>query len=223
MNHSGHFPRIFVSLTVATLLMLGQRGGGAPAEATIIYTFTTTAPAPLAGPVSGAFSVPDSAILDGFIRAPEIISYQFVLPSAAAPFAPTTFSAPDPLTILSPFAGAMSVDPSTGTFTADSLVLVADAATSQQLASVARSLSTPRYEIGLGELPFQQFVQGDGLWTFDRQAGRGAPARSRCGWTAPAWALGRSRSQDRLPNRLPGAQREGTRGSCSVDRIGREV
>ena len=155
MNHSGHFPRIFVSLTVATLLMLGQRGGGAPAEATIIYTFTTTAPAPLAGPVSGAFSVPDSAILDGFIRAPEIISYQFVLPSAAAPFAPTTFSAPDPLTILSPFAGAMSVDPSTGTFTADSLVLVADAATSQQLGIVARSLSTPRYEIGLGELPFQ--------------------------------------------------------------------
>jgi len=30
MNHSGHFPRIFVSLTVATLLMLGQRGGGRP-------------------------------------------------------------------------------------------------------------------------------------------------------------------------------------------------
>jgi hypothetical protein len=94
MNHSGHFPRIFVSLTVATLLMLGQRGGGAPAEATIIYTFTTTAPAPLAGPVSGAFPVPDSAILDGFIRAPEIISYQFVLPSAAAPFAPTTLPHP---------------------------------------------------------------------------------------------------------------------------------
>jgi hypothetical protein len=94
MNHSGHFPRIFVSLTVATLLMLGQRGGGAPAEATIIYTFTTTAPAPLAGPVSGAFPVPDSAILDGFIRAPEIISYQFVLPSAAAPFALTTLPHP---------------------------------------------------------------------------------------------------------------------------------
>jgi len=85
MRHSDRFHQRVLGLTVGSLLILSASGGAPPAEATIIYTFTTTVSAPLAGAVSGTFSVSDSAILDSFITAPEIISYHFVLPSAAAP------------------------------------------------------------------------------------------------------------------------------------------
>jgi hypothetical protein len=66
-------PLILLALIINYLL-------ARPARADIIYTFTTTSPAPLAGPVSGSFVVPDSAILNNFITASEITSYNFILP-----------------------------------------------------------------------------------------------------------------------------------------------
>jgi len=172
MNHSRHFHRTLLILTIAPLLVLGPPGRVTTAEATILYTFTTTVPAPLAGPVSGTFSVSDSAILDGFIAVQEISSYRFVLASAAPPFTPVIFSAPDPLTTVSPFGGAIAVDPNTGTFTMDAVISVNDPATSQRLGINARSLVGPRYEVDLGQPPFfQESVSGDGIWTVQRVPG----------------------------------------------------
>src|SRR5262249_14981594 len=111
---------LLLILFVLTLTWLPARESGAD----IIYTFGTVSPAPLAGPVSGSFVVSDSAILDGFITAAEIRSFDFRLPQAASPFVPATFARPDALTIFSPFAGAISVNPVTGLFQADSDIVV---------------------------------------------------------------------------------------------------
>src|SRR5215831_20632576 len=108
--------RLTAGALVAFTWLVGQ-----PAMADIIYTFNTAVAAPLAGPVSGSFVVPDAAILDGFINASEIKSFSFTLPAATAPFAPATFATPDALVIFSAVSGLIPVNPITGNFTADSL------------------------------------------------------------------------------------------------------
>ena len=172
MSCSRRFRRTFLGLTVGSTLMLGSPRGATPAEATVIYTFTTTIPAPLAGTVSGTFSVPDSAILDSFITASEITSFAFTLPSAISPFAPATFAAPDVLVIFSPFAGAVAVDSITGDFTADALIQITDSATTQRLGLTTFPGTVPplvpQYQVIIGTGPSEQSTQGSGAWTVSR-------------------------------------------------------
>jgi hypothetical protein len=172
MNHGRHFRRILATLAVACLLILGQSGRAASAEATIIYTFTTTLPAPLAGPVNGAFSVSDSAILNSFITASEITSFDFILPSAMSLFAPATFAPPDVLAIFSPFAGAVAVDTITGVFTADALIQITDSSTTQRLGLTTFPGTVPplvpQYQVIIGTGPSEQSTQGSGAWTVSR-------------------------------------------------------
>lgn len=141
-------------------------------NADILYTFGTVSPAPLAGPVSGSFVVSDAAILDSLITAAEIKSYDFRLPVAVTPFAPATFAPPDSLTILSPFAGAILVNPLTGAFQADSEIIILDSTTLEEL-TVTTFPGTvpplvPQYIVAIGTAPSQHVAQGSGAWTVTR-------------------------------------------------------
>ncbi|MBV8270171.1 MAG: PEP-CTERM sorting domain-containing protein, partial [Planctomycetaceae bacterium] len=157
------------SVTVELLALVINYLLARPARADIIYTFTTTSPAPLAGPVSGSFVVPDSVILNNFITASEITSYNFILPSATSPFAPATFAPPDVLTIASPFNGAILVNPITGDFEADSRINITDSTTTQQLGLTTFPGTTPpltpQYQVATGTA---FFVQGSGVWRVQR-------------------------------------------------------
>jgi len=159
---------LLLILFVLTLTWLPARESGAD----IIYTFGTVSPAPLAGPVSGSFVVSDSAILDGFITAAEIRSFDFRLPQAASPFVPATFARPDALTIFSPFAGAISVNPVTGLFQADSDIVVLDGTTLETLGVTTFPGTVPplvpQYQVAFGSAPLQQVDQGSGAWTVTR-------------------------------------------------------
>jgi hypothetical protein len=142
-----------------------------PAWADFVYTFNTTSLAPLAGPASGSFRVADSAILDGFLTASEITSYGFIVSSATPPFAPATFAAPDPLTTISPFAGAIRVDPATGRFQEDAIIQISDSPSQQTLSMTVFSpipmIGRPAYEVQFGG-PFGPSTQGRGEWTVQR-------------------------------------------------------
>jgi hypothetical protein len=134
--------------------------------ADIVYTFTTTNPASLAGPLGGTFTVADSAIANGFIAASEIKTFSFTLASTTSPFIAATFAPPDALSIASPFASTISVDPVSGHFLADSVIGIFDSNTGQQL-SVTTYPGTifplvPQYEIVTA---VSQIAQGQGTWT----------------------------------------------------------
>lgn len=139
------------------------------AKADIIYTFNTTSAAPLAGPVSGSFVVSDSAIVDSFITAAEITSFNFILPSATSPFAPATFAPSDVLTISSPFAGAIPVDSITGNFRGDSSIQITDSTTTQRLGLTTFPGTVPplvpQYLVSIRTGPLEQVSQGRGAWT----------------------------------------------------------
>lgn len=105
---SENFVRVFVTgssetYTEARLPLTASGGGagaggggpgGGPGE-NITYTYTTTTPAGTAGTLSGALVVPRAAITDGVIAFEDLISANFVLSGATAPFAPTTFTLAD--------------------------------------------------------------------------------------------------------------------------------
>ena len=156
-----------LALTLLALILVVICPLTYPAQADLIYTFSTSSPAPLAGPVSGSFVVSDAAILDGFITASEFRSFGFTLPFAASPFTPATFAAPDPLAIGSPFAGAIMVDPITGHFTADALIQITDSTTAQRLGLTTFPGTVPplvpQYTVSTSNLG--QTTQGSGAWT----------------------------------------------------------
>jgi len=164
-----------LALTLLALILVVICPLTYPAQADLIYTFSTSSPAPLAGPVSGSFVVSDAAILDGFITASEFRSFGFTLPFAASPFTPATFAAPDPLAIGSPFAGAIMVDPITGHFTADALIQITDSTTAQRLGLTTFPGTVPplvpQYQVILGTAPSEQVAQGSGAWTVSRVPG----------------------------------------------------
>jgi hypothetical protein len=68
---------------VACLLLLVL---GVTARADIIYSFTTTTPAPNAGTITGAFSVPDNAITKGSLQSSDIDAYLFTESGTNPPF-----------------------------------------------------------------------------------------------------------------------------------------
>jgi len=163
-------PMSQIRLVVLLISALSARA----ASADIIYTFTTTNPANLAGRLSGSFTVPDSAIADGFIAASEIKTYRFTLATAKSPFNAATFVPPDTLSIASPFASMISVDPVSGQFLADSAIGIIDGF---QRLSVTTYPGTvfplvPQYQI---ETAFGQLAQGQGLWTVQRTLPQLAP------------------------------------------------
>jgi hypothetical protein len=95
---------------VACLLLLVL---AVTARADIIYTFTTTTPAPHAGTISGAFSVPDNAIAKGKLVGSDIDSYLFFETGTSSPFFPFVWSP----TLGNQFADAnRPVNPVTGQF-----------------------------------------------------------------------------------------------------------
>jgi len=149
------------------------------AAAEIVYTYSTTSSDPSAGPVNGQFVVPDAAIIDGFISASEITSYQFVLDAAMPPFVPATFASPDALTILSPFLGKIQVDPSSGAFLADAEIIIVDGATGQHL---ALTLTVGEYIVSTTAGPV--VASGIGQWRRERVSMTPVPTLGHLGVAA---------------------------------------
>jgi hypothetical protein len=101
---------------VACLLLLGL---AVTAQADVIYTFTTTSPAPGAGPINGSFTVPNSAITKGFLQSGDIDSFNFTAPGPTSPPFPVPGFVWNPGTTPASFGdvlGTIPVDPVTGVF-----------------------------------------------------------------------------------------------------------
>lgn len=94
--------------------------GGGPGE-NFTYTFRTTVPAQQARAVEGSFVVGRSALADGLLTFDEILTADFTMPDATAPFAPTTFTRADfiPRFATPGDTGTIRVDPARGTFLHD--------------------------------------------------------------------------------------------------------
>jgi hypothetical protein len=71
------YKRSNMTVRNALFTLVVALGSGSAARADLIYSFTTTNPAPVFGPVSGFFTVPDAAIGDGSITEAEITDYSF--------------------------------------------------------------------------------------------------------------------------------------------------
>lgn len=97
----------------------GGPGGGPGND--ITYTYRTTTPAQQANAVQGSFVVNRAAIVDGLLTFDEVLSADFTMPDATAPFAPTTFTRADfvPRFATPRDTGAIRVDPVTGVFQHD--------------------------------------------------------------------------------------------------------
>jgi hypothetical protein len=102
---------------VAGLLLLAL---GVTARADVVYDFTTSVAAPLAGPVTASFRVTDAAIGRGAITAADIITYSIDLPSAMSPFESTHYTpsnsmlGPLPPDHVDPTSGAPIIPPEFG-------------------------------------------------------------------------------------------------------------
>ena len=103
------------------------------AHADYRYSFQATTPAPLAGPITGYFTVSSGAIADGFISASEITGFSYPLLNAEPPFIQVTFGPPDTIQIISPYSNRIKVDPLSGAIADEFAIRFTNAPTSEQL------------------------------------------------------------------------------------------